>query len=213
MKHPIRHTRYGTGRGFTLVEILVAIALVGIVVSILYGSVAATTRSAQAYRDRLSTSTRGRLVLQQIASTLRCCSGQISGRGAELRVRTTKPIIEDPRGPQGVFDVAMRWDRASGTIQASQQRWRPLLAGDPGPQTWESLLDHVTDLRWSFSDGTTWRPDWDPATNRALPRLAGIELTCQDAHDRRYDLQMRVSLSCVTQSATVASDVKGPAKP
>ena len=212
-RYPIRETRDGIRRGFTLVEILVAVALIGIVVSILYGSVAATTRSIQAYRDRLSTSTQGRLALQQIAATLRCCFNQISTRGAGLRVRTTKPIIEDPGGPEGVFDVALRWDRATGTILASQQRWRPPLSTDVEPQAWEPLLDHVTDLQWSFWDGTTWKPDWDLSINKVLPRLARIDLTCQDAHDRRYDLQMLVSLSCTTQSVTAASDANGPAKP
>jgi len=212
-RYRIRETRDRIRRGFTLVEILVAVALIGIVVSILYGSVAATTRSIQAYRARLSTSTRGHLALQQIAATLRCCCSPMSTHGAELRLHTTKPIIEDPGGPEGVFDVALRWDRATGTIVASQQRWRPPLSADAAPQAWEPLLDHVTDLQWSFWDGIAWKPDWDLSTNKALPRLARIDLTCQDAQDRRYDLQTLVSLWCTTQSVTGDSDANGPAKP
>lgn len=212
MRYPVRHTRYGAGRGFTLVEILVAVTLISIVVSIVYGSVAATTRSVQVCRDRLSTSTRGHLVLQQIAATFRCCS-EVRTQGEELEIRTGKPIMEDPGGQEGLFDVAMRWDRAAGVILVSQQRWRPHLSIDAEPRTWEPLLDHVTDLRWSFWDGATWRPDWDPAMKKGLPRLARIDLTCQDAHDRRYDLQALVSPSCTTQSVTALGDANRPVKP
>jgi len=58
--------------GFTLVEILVASALVVTIVSIVYGSWFATSRTASAYRNKMALSVRTQAVLEQMTRQLRC---------------------------------------------------------------------------------------------------------------------------------------------
>jgi len=58
--------------GFTLVEILVAVAIIVTIVSMVYTTYFATSKSAQAYKTRIALSRQGRKVLGQIARQIRC---------------------------------------------------------------------------------------------------------------------------------------------
>jgi len=58
--------------GFTLVEILVAVAIIVTILSMVYGSYFATSKSAQACKTRIALSRQGREVLGQMARQIRC---------------------------------------------------------------------------------------------------------------------------------------------
>jgi len=60
-------------KGFTLVEILVAVAIIAAIVSMVYGSYFATSKSARACRIRIALSQQGRDLVAQMARQIRCC--------------------------------------------------------------------------------------------------------------------------------------------
>lgn len=64
--------RCGLPTGFTLVEILVAVTIIVGIVSMVYGSYFATSKSAQACKAKMSLSQQGRKVLEQMARHIRC---------------------------------------------------------------------------------------------------------------------------------------------
>jgi prepilin-type N-terminal cleavage/methylation domain-containing protein len=64
-------SRYGKN-GFTLVEILVAMTIIVAIISMVYGSYFATSKSAQAYKSRIALFQQGRKVLGQMARQIRC---------------------------------------------------------------------------------------------------------------------------------------------
>jgi prepilin-type N-terminal cleavage/methylation domain-containing protein len=57
---------------FTLVEILIGMAIIGLIVAMVYGSYAATTRSLDIYNSRMTCSERAHLVLRLMTHQLRC---------------------------------------------------------------------------------------------------------------------------------------------
>ncbi|MHC4632893.1 MAG: PulJ/GspJ family protein, partial [Planctomycetota bacterium] len=59
-------------RGFTLVEILVAMAIIVTIVSMVYGSYFATSKSAETCKAKMALSQQVRKVLQQMARQIRC---------------------------------------------------------------------------------------------------------------------------------------------
>jgi prepilin-type N-terminal cleavage/methylation domain-containing protein len=61
--------------GFTLIEMLVAVAMIVTIVSMVYGSYSATSKSAEAYKARMTLADRARSVLQQMARQISCCYG------------------------------------------------------------------------------------------------------------------------------------------
>lgn len=183
-------------RGFTLVEIAVAVALIGMVLSIVVGSLAATTRSAQVYGDRLSVTMKGHIALQQIAATLRGCRKELGARNAQLRTVSTKPILDDTSAQAGLLDMAFRLDPIQRTLLVSQEPWRPGPARDTGLRTWVPLLEDVVTLEWSCWDGQTWNAEWDSKTRAGLPRLVRVEMELQDKAGRTYGFQTAVSPLC-----------------
>jgi prepilin-type N-terminal cleavage/methylation domain-containing protein len=72
--------------GFTLVEILVAVAIIVAIVSMVYGSYFATSRSAQECRTRIALSGQGRKVLGQMTRQIRC---SYVGSAKEYKYPTT----------------------------------------------------------------------------------------------------------------------------
>jgi prepilin-type N-terminal cleavage/methylation domain-containing protein len=77
-------------KAFTLVEILVAMAVVVSIVSMVYGSFVATSRSAETYRARMTHMQIGQKVLEHLARQMRGCylpSSAIS----TVKNKSTKP--------------------------------------------------------------------------------------------------------------------------
>ena len=187
------------GRGFTLVEIAVAVALIGMVLSIVVGSLAATSRSAQVHGDRLSTTMTGHIALHQIAATIRGSTQGLGVQNLQLRTVSTKPCLDDTSTRVGLFDVALRLDPTQGTLLVSQEPWRPGPARDAGLRTWAIMLEDVVNVRWSCWDGQTWSTEWDSKTRAGLPRLVRLEMEIQDRTGRRYGLQTSVSTQGASQ--------------
>jgi len=58
--------------GFTLVELLVAVALIAAILCMVYGSYFATSKSAQTCKAKIKASQKGRKALEQMARQIRC---------------------------------------------------------------------------------------------------------------------------------------------
>lgn len=58
--------------GFTLVELLVAVALIAAILCMVYGSYVATSKSAQTCKAMVAASEQGRRTLEQMARQIRC---------------------------------------------------------------------------------------------------------------------------------------------
>jgi prepilin-type N-terminal cleavage/methylation domain-containing protein len=196
---------------FTLVEILVTLALVGIVVSVVCGSMAATSRSVEAYRDRLSVATRSLLGLQQISDSLRCCSDEFKATSDQLQWVSNRPLLGIVPSA-GAVRVTLRWDGVNSRIVASETAHRTGGPTDGAALSWEPVVDHIKAVRWSFSGGDGWRPDWDAGENAGPPLLVRIETTSLDDHRRPYELQTLVRLACANRTTTTVASPDRSAK-
>jgi len=86
--------------GFTLVELLVAVALIAAILSMVYGSYFATSKSAQTCKARITVSQQGRKTLEQMARQIRCSyAGTVADRTetepVEAGSKQTGMILED----------------------------------------------------------------------------------------------------------------------
>ncbi len=85
--------------GFTLIEMLVAVAMIVTIVSMVYGSYSATSRSAEAYKVRMTLADRAHSALQQMARQIRCCYGGApadSTDPAKAALPKTAAILQSP---------------------------------------------------------------------------------------------------------------------
>ncbi len=92
--------------GFTLIEMLVALAMIATIVSMVYGSYAATSRSMEIYDSRLTYAQRTQLVLRLMERQLRCAyqrptepDATPSTEASDNRVQES-PKIDETRIPE-----------------------------------------------------------------------------------------------------------------
>ncbi len=76
--------RGGFGTGFTLIEILVAMTIIVMIASMVYGSYFATAKSADACKARMTTSGQTQKVLRQMARQIRCSYAGKVAKDTEL---------------------------------------------------------------------------------------------------------------------------------
>ena len=86
--------------GFTLVELLVATALIAAILCMIYGSYFATSKSAQTCKAMIAASQQGRKTLDQMARQIRCSyAGTVDENTETVPVKTgskqTGMILED----------------------------------------------------------------------------------------------------------------------
>ncbi|MBN2139101.1 MAG: prepilin-type N-terminal cleavage/methylation domain-containing protein [Sedimentisphaerales bacterium] len=202
--------------GFTLIEMLVAMAIVVSIVSMVYGSYFATARSAEIYKSRMTVSEEVRSVLQRMSGQIRCAYARLAdGTSSEpkaLPVNTEKVIDESincfkagvdlPDGqilnlvttdqsslaegrPDGLHDVAYRFDRNEGILFMSSSR---AVHGKTPPgrkRDWSPLIEKVRHIRLAFFDGKQWWSEWDFEKNNNLPAAVSITVACEDENSRQ----------------------------
>jgi len=189
----------GTGRGFTLLELLVAMAIFAIIGALAMGglnAVISQTTQARAQMDRL-------VALQR---TLRVVANDLAGLQPrwvrdELGTQWEPPLVTDGRG---IFLLRLSrggWANPAGlphrgTLQRVQYRledgalireYWPVMDHVLGQEPRrETLLTSVASLRFLYLDGQgEWQPEWPPLQQggpqaAARPRAVKVQLELDD---------------------------------
>lgn len=204
-------------KGFTLIEILVAVAIIVTIVSMVYGSYFATSKSAQACRKRIALSQQGRELLGRMARQIRCSyapsfrkstppagkgslkneetqeniinyftgnSGQMGGE--ILYLVTTNGILEGQDPADGLFEATYKFDKLSGTLLLSQERFVDGTKSFIEDRNWQTLAENIESIELAFSDGRQWLNTWDFKEKKGLPYAVKINITCQDENYQQY---------------------------
>ena len=226
--------------GFTLLEILIAVAIIAVIVSMVYGSYFATARSTEAYDAITDMSGQARQALAQMSRLIRCAyipqsihrveqkqqpsaalgqslrlkqlvaqhesevenvpdyfSGGVDGPGGEvLQFVTTVDSSVGPQLSNGLFEVIYRFDKSSGLLFLSQQKFIERLEGAANDRSWQPILTGVERLELAFYDGQQWLSKWDFKEKRRPPLAVKIHITCEDKNYRRYCWAATVCVPC-----------------
>ncbi len=197
--------------GFTLVEMLVALALVSTIATMVYGSYAAVSRSLDLYGRRAACSERACLVLRLMARQVRCAymppspagatrsSPQNSplpvllptvfradardASGAILSFITTAGLATGPNAPRGMARVMYRHDPVTGTLAICCEPYAYAADDTREPGPWRPMLSGVARVDLQCYDGRQWQVAWD-GENPGLPQAVRITLTVVDERNR-----------------------------
>jgi len=202
--------------GFTLVEILVAMAIIVTIVSMVYGSYFATSKSTQAYKSRIILSQEGRKVLEQMTRQIRCSYankakkntyqtsipqqekadpvGEINyfngnsdePSGEILHLVTTSGFFVGQGPSDGLFEVTYKFDKSKGLLFSSQRRFAPTIKSAAQKNKWQPIAEDIEFLNLSFFDGQQWQNKWDFKDKRELPCAVKINITWEDESQRQY---------------------------
>jgi prepilin-type N-terminal cleavage/methylation domain-containing protein len=201
--------------GFTLVEILVAVAIIGAIVSMVYGSYFVTSKSAKACKRRIELSQEGQELLEKMAQQIRCSyagsvkkstppaikgalkkeetqeniinyfTGDPGEMGGEILYLVTTNRILEEKSP-GLFEVTYKFDKNSGTLFLSQERFVDGSKSFIENRNWQPLAENIESIELEFSDGRDWLPTWDFKKTKALPYAVKINIICRDESFRQY---------------------------
>jgi len=186
-------------RGFTLVELMLAVLLLSIMMSIIYGVVVSTVTAARRVEEITATSEIGPAILTQIRADLEAAflpkpdveyfvATKRGGAGnnrdridfvSGVMAYGSENEIEEPRF-HSVNEVGYQLmeSRKNPGYAILYRREDYFIDEDPlkGGHLTE-LYDRVRSFSLRFrDDGELWRDDWNSKTQKGLPRAVEIEL-------------------------------------
>lgn len=187
-------------RGFTLIEVLLGLALLALVLSLIQGVYAGAVKSRDRARAQAEGAHRAALVLARLADELASASegsGDASGfalgpaadRDARLEFTTTLPGLM-PEKADAAEAAAEGYARLRYEVEAGGGGTRSLLRRDsrlseqPEGEDGDVVLERVTRFRVQASaDGKAWDDTWEGGAG--LPRMVSLELGWEEGDGPR----------------------------
>lgn len=224
-------------KAFTLIEMLISLAIVSCIVTMVYGSYAATSRSLDVYSHRMASSERAQLVLRMMARQIRCAympssepnlaqtRGNNHGvqkasvaafrgdsreaRGEILSLTTTGGFGLGLDGPAGISRIAYRYDRSSAILSIACE---PAACRADSQRVMDSgrpAMKGVTSIELGFHDGRQWQPRWDSRQAGRLPQAVKIDLAVTEESGRVHRYATTVPILCRAASQTQPTQIPG----
>jgi general secretion pathway protein J len=200
-------------RGFTLLEILVALSVLGLILGAVYGSYRAVTSSIADLQPRVDLDQKGRFFVQRFSRQIRCCY-------AGSTDQTTRPVQdqndvsksasqEEIRFFQGgrtlSDDSVLQFVTSSSTLNRRSDvgylavvsykmdaLQHALLTREEiygrrsvseDDEDWRLVLDDVLEAGFEYFDGSGWRKEWDSNAMGGLPKAVRIKLVLASTQD------------------------------
>jgi len=197
--------------GFTLLEILIAVTIFSIIISVVYGSYYAALQSARRCQTKIAQSRQARSLLTRMARQIRCCylpptpkpavtdekttatmplpeNSPLYFRGGTdhpekiiLYLTTTAAGFRDNDLPWGPFEVAYKYDALNQKLYYHQQKFIPIPKNPPHQWNWSPLAQNVSGIELTFFNENRWFTAWDFKDKKTLPQSVKISLYLSDA--------------------------------
>lgn len=183
--------------GFTLVELMLAVLILAIMMSIVYGVVVGTVTAARRVEEVTASSEVGPAILTRIRADLESAFlpkegefflGSKRAGGGEGRDRLdfisselaygSENDLEEPRfhciNEVGYQVLDSKKDPDAGILYRREDFF---IDADPlkGGHLTE-MYDRVRSLSFRYYDGEEWKPEWSSKLKKALPKAVEIEL-------------------------------------
>ena len=193
-------------RGFTLIELVLALSIVAVMVTILFGGLRLGLRAWQRGEERADllehTRSMAQLLEQSFAGAFpyraqvdQTSQAVVLFQGETEKVSFVTMSSPVPVGPNIPF-TATTLSLDSGSAPGLAIRQKALPNFDPWEKVTPSLLDPtVVGIKFRYmrdTEGGSWEETWDGAEERALPRA--IEVTVSAMVNGRVEEQPPVTI-------------------
>jgi len=169
--------------GLTLIELLIALAMVVAIISMVNAGFFAASRSTKSCTDKMTLNWQQLRLIDNIAGQIRCAYApqqsktdcfEYSPADNTLHFMTTKPFDSTTDENVGLLKVDYRLDRSRSTLLLSQRRFVET-PGDASPQ-WRQIAENIKDIRLEFFDGRQWLDRWNYNEQKTLPSAVRITI-------------------------------------
>ncbi|PLX78743.1 MAG: hypothetical protein C0615_03360 [Desulfuromonas sp.] len=173
-------------KGFTLVELLVALAITALLLTAVYQTVSSAANAREKLAVENSSFHAGRIITERIGRELRSLHFQLGdgqtrfygGADGELLSFVTTastPLAREPGVPARVSYRLSENDEDGTTTYTLNRIEQISLAFEPGRVY--KLTDDLTTVELEFLSGDRWVDSWDSGTSSTLPEALRLSLT------------------------------------
>ncbi len=223
--------------GFTLIEILIAMTMIVTIVSMVYGSYAATSEARNIYDSRLTCSGRAHLVLRLMSRQIRCAyaptnepnATESDERTDKIQIKETVEVFYGDAGntrgqflhfittaglghtlttQRGLSRIGYQYDQRTGTLSIDYGPYEKRSDTKKRIASWQPILYGVTAIEVEFHDGKQWQSQWRNRRTDELPRAVKITLTLLDDSNREHQFTTAVPILCRSKSIALTSSQK-----
>ncbi len=196
--HRAGHSHYQMG--FTLIELMVAITLLAMMLSILYGAFFLGHRAAEKARVRFDKSQTLRSVGEYLGALIRSAySYQSSGEGSvpfsgeKEQLSFVSALSMSVEG-QGVAKISLSWNGGSGDVTLLEET--PVWAEGLGNSVtlWKGAEELTLEYLDSQNEEERWLTEWDGETKRSLPRAVRLSLRDNGGRKLRWIFPIMVQV-------------------
>ncbi len=184
-------------KGFTILEVLIAVVLLGILTAALYGSyfmvLRARERSAEGMEERRELGNTLDLLRREIGSALykstdkqlkfivedRDSFGQPASN-LELTTLAPPVVLSNTRKESGTIDVQYRMVEKENQQLLLTRKEQDILLDSTTVPAYPQMERISSFLVECSSDGTTWVKSWDTTLNGKLPKLVRITVQVEE---------------------------------
>ena len=188
--------------GFTIIEILLALAMVGMILGVLYSAYTAVTSSTRNYDSISDIYQTARIVLGNMSREISGAfqplyakeeilfageSKDFRGGGADRLSLVTTTCLRGGEEERGYDAFELTYYRGFGMkdgllLMRRAPYYDPEEPFEEGEET--ILAEHVYGLDFAYYDGAEWLEEWDGETQEKLPRAVRITLALAIDEDR-----------------------------
>ena len=171
--YEIRDTRYEIrSRGFTLIEILLAVVIIGIIVAVVYGSLWTVTQTVDGARERMELSQTARGVLWKITNEI---SNAFSGEEMYFTGVKSKPGSVDENRLSFNSTVEGFGQEQKDIREIEYYLSRGVLYQEIDGVIFP-VVENVDGFSLRYFDGVEWKESWDSKLRGKFPKMVEINL-------------------------------------
>lgn len=198
-------------RGFTLIEILVALTILSIIIATVYGAFSGTVKIIKSGNFSSETQQYGRLAVDAIRHDLLCAMPSPSSstpyfRGVDdddgdprdiINFVTSAYIMSDPGENRPESEICEVGYFLSEEHEGYLVR-RVDITVDSKPFSggkWKPISANIVGLNFQYYDGEQWLDQWDPEAEQeedqatGLPSMVRVEVTVKDVNwEENYEV-------------------------
>jgi type II secretion system protein J len=223
--------------GFTLVEVLLAMAIIVTIISIVYGSYFVISQSVKTCKARTALSQEGQKVLGLLARQIRCSyvpaadsSQQLGKEVSEQKTVTLENAKDYFSGGSDASGAATLHFITTNAFSSKQNAAVGLfevdykLDGKTGTlllnhrpfvdtprstreNTWQPIAENIASIKLEFFEGHQWLSKWNFKEQEQLPAAVRINITLEDENRREYHCGTVAYVYCGTNQGKARPDV------